>query len=364
MKITKQKVNNVINKVKQSSVFRLSSEELCIYLASRLVDLINREYVVGYDELIYRLCEVGPGNLRFDPLSVTIFIDSKIGQELLAENGIKFKGNYFHSYIVGLNAEILKVKSKLIKSVNQQICSQKIWTLLRQKLGKIFKRSNYLVIDSLVNKSKNYLEFVLKPENQKGNILIRIYNTNEWIFPDSWQIWDTFQKAYKERCVPILVASKIHGSCFPLFKVLGILARTTYGPFTEQSIDEIKAEVLNKQDKALLSVREVLPIKVNSLSNASATQSLKGTGQLLTSAIPEYLDEFKIRFEKSAKKVMPHLLAELKPLLDDKEDNLEPAERLSRIKGILALKVGHLNLVKDFVKRHEDLIIELKTDKA
>ncbi|MDD5131286.1 MAG: hypothetical protein PHH44_01350 [bacterium] len=364
MKMTKQNTNNVVNKVKQSSVFRLSSEEVSLYLSIRLIDLINRECVVGYDELIYRLCEVGPGNLRFDPLSVTIFINSKIGQELLAENGIEFKNKYFHSHVGGLNAETLQVKSKIVKSVNQQIYSQKTATLLKQKIESICKESNYLIIESLINKNKNHLEFLLKTRNNAGNILIRIYNTVEWIYPDSWQIWDVYQKANKERCIPIIVASKIHGSCFPLFKALGVLARTTYGPFTEQSIDEIKEEVLNKKDKALLSVRAVLPIKVNSLSNNSAAQSLKGIKQLLTSAIPDYLDQFAIRFDKSAKRIVPCLLAELKPLLDDKINSLKPAERLSRIKGILALKVGHLNLVKDFVKRHEDLIIELKTDKA
>lgn len=362
MKISKQTTNKVMSKVKQSSVFRLSSEELCIYLAGRLVDLIRRESVVEHDELRYRLCEVGPGNLRFDPLSVNIFIDSRKGQDLLTENGIKLKDDYFHSNIGTLKAEILKVKSKIIESVNKQIYSQRTSMLLKQKLEELFKGSNYSIVKSLVN--KNYLEFVIKMRKQTGSVLVRVYNTNEWLYPDSWQIWDIFQKANMEHCGPILIAPKIHGSCFPLFKALGVLARTTYSPFTEQSMDEIKEEVLNKKDKALISVREVSPIKVNSLAINSTAQSLKGIEQLFTIAIPKYLDEFKIRFEKSAKRIIPHLLADLKPLLNDKEDIIKPTERLLRIKGILALKVGHLNLVKDFVKRNEDLIIELKTNKA
>lgn len=360
--ITKKALKEVLEKVKSSSVYRLYPEELCAYLSVRLVTLINEEYIVNNDGILYRLCEVGPGNLRFDPLSITLFMDSKRGQDLLAANEITLKDHYFYSNIGIHHTDLFKIKDNLIESINQQIRSQKTMMFLKQKLESIFKGSGYSVIDFLLNKDKNYLEFIIKTEDQTGNILIRVHNTNEWMFPDSWQIWDIFQKANREHCVPILISSKIHGSCFPLFKALGILARTTYGPFTMQRLEDIKSAALTKIDKDSHLMEKISYIKVNPLLNNTMSQSLKGIEQLLIVGIPEYLDEFKIRFEKSAKKIMPHLLADLKPLLDDKEDTLKPAERLSRIKGILIYKVGHLNLVKDFVKRHEDLIMELKTD--
>lgn len=358
---TKKKTREVLRRVKESSVFKLSSEEICIYMVYRLIELVRNENVIGYDELVYRFCEVGPGNLRFDPLAVSIFVNSKSCKELFEQNANRRKDGYFCSDDQYLTNQLVNIKTKLAETIKGKTSSGNCLMLLKQNLKILFKESDYNASKVLINKNKVYLEFIVKSEKIKGNILFRFYNTNEWIYPDSWHIWDIFQRAHRKGCIPVLVAPRIHGSCFPLFKSIGVLARMTYGVFAEQSIDEIKTKVLNDAEKDLLFLRAKSLPRIYSLSQSAEMQCFDGVKQLITISIPKYINTFKIRFEKMEKKIIPYLKNELKHLLNCHTFVLEPSERLLRIKDILSLKLGHLNAIQDFVRRHEELISELKT---
>jgi len=187
----------------------------------------------------------------------------------------------------------------------------------------------------------------------------RTRRISQFFYPFSWHIWELFQEARKNGCIPILVASRIHGSCFPLFKAIGILARATYGIFSEENLDEITDKTLDNAEKALLSFHKVAPGKIYRLSKESAVQGLEGLEQLLGTVVSTYFEASKKRFDQMSKKISPHINDKFQYLLDSQSSKLDVMERIARIKGILAMKLGHLNALQDVVKRQEELLKEL-----
>jgi len=359
LKVTQKNIKEVKDELKRSSISRLSSAELCVYLTHRLLELISQESVVGCDELLYRLCEVGPGNLRFDPLTVDVFIESKLCRDLFDKNSIERRGNWFYIKNGHLGEAISKIKHRISEVIEESIASKDCLKLLKHEVSKVVRNSGYDVSSCLINDKKQYLEFILTSAELKGRILLRFYNSNEWIYPFSWQIWEIFQEAGKKGCSPVLVAPRIHGSCFPLFKAIGILARATYGIFSEKNLDEITNKVLDNTEKDLLSFHKVAPGKIYHLSKESAAKDLEGLEQLLGTVVPAYFESCKRRFDQTSKKVSLHINNKFQYLLDHKSSKLDVEERIARIKSILTLKLGHLNALQDVVKRHEEFVKEL-----
>ncbi len=358
-KVTLKSIKEVKAKLTRSSVSRLSPAELCVYLSHRLIELINNESVVDDEELLYRLCEVGPGNLRFDPLTVGVFLESKMCRDLFDKNSIERKGSWFYAKNGDMDEAIFKIKHKISEVIKENIASKNCLKLLKCEVSKIIRDFDYDVESCLINDKKQYIEFILTSTKLKMRILFRFYNSNEWIYPFSWHLWELFREAGKNRCVPVLVAPRIHGSCFPLFKAIGILARATYGLFSEKNLDEIKEKNLDASEKALLSFQRIAPGKIYCLSHAVVAKDLEGFKQLLVTVVPAYFESCKKRFDQTSKKIGTHFNDKFQYLLDPQSSKLDVMERIARIKDILTLKLGHLNALQDVVKRQEDLIKEL-----
>jgi len=354
-RITKKKVKEILKKLKRSGTYRFPFADLYIYAGYRLIELIENEHVVHYDELMYRFCEVGPGNRRFDPLTVDILINSDLYSKYCEKFTIKRKNQWFHKESGGLDIQFFKIKEKIFKAIKESSETKKLFELLKNALEAIFEACGYTTESFLINENNKYLEFRLKSKKLGGDLLLRFYNTNDRFYPDSWQLWDLFQKAHKEDCIPVLIASRIHGSCFPLFKALGIFARVTYCLFTDQSAEEIKNTVLNEDEKRLFSFKNISLCKINSMPGGSENPAFEGVKQFLEVVVPGYFEAFKLRFDKTAKKIAPLLDGQFKHLLSSESSNLRTTERISRIENILTLKIGHLNIIRDLVKRHKNL---------
>lgn len=360
IKANQKSIKEVKVKLKNSSVSKLSPEELVIYLFYRLRELINNEFVVDHNELLYRLCEVGPANLRFDPLTVDAFLESDISQRLFGKESIERKNGWLYAKGGSLVEARTKIKQKISEEIGESTGSLNCLKILKKRMSSIAKDSGYDIDSSLIDVKRKYIEIILKSAELKGRILLRFHNDNEWIYPFSWQIWEMFQEADKKGCIPVLVGPRIHGSCFPLFKAIGILARATYGIFSEKNLDEIINKILDTAEKAHLSYRKVAPGKIYCLSRES-TDGLEGVKQLLSAIVPDYFVPSKKRFDQTSKKISPALDVKLQYLLDHKSSKLDVEERISRIKNILTLKLGHLNALQDVVRRHEALMKGLKS---
>lgn len=358
LKTTQKNIKEVKAKLKHSSVQKLSLEQLLVYLSYRLIELIDNEAVLDCNELLYRLCEVGPANLRFDPLTVEALLESEVSRDLFKASFIEREDSWFYLKKDYQKDVLSRVKHKIVEEIKENIASSDCLKLIKKKVSSVVKESGYGVISCSINEKRKFLEFILISETLQGRILLRFYNDNEWIYPFSWQVWEVFQAAGKQKCIPVLVASRIHGSCFPLFKAIGVLARSTYGIFSEKNHEKIVDKVLDSNEKSLLLYRKVAPGKFYCLSQAE-TKDLEGVKQLLLTVVPAYFSSSKKRFDQTVKKINPILNAPLQYLLDPQSSRLGVKEKVARIKGILTLKLGHLNALQDVVKRHEALIKEL-----
>jgi len=358
LKATQKSIKEVKAKLKRSSVSKLSSEEVVVYLSYRLIELINSELVVDHDELLYRFCEVGPANLRFDPLIVDAFLESEMSLRLFNKKSIERKNDWVYEKDGSLIEALIKIKREISEEIRQNLISPDSLKAIKKRVSDVTNNSGYDIESSLIEEKKKYVEFVLTSTQLKGRVLLRFYNDSEWIYPFSWQIWEMFQAAGKKRCIPVLVGARIHGSCFPLFKAIGILARSTYGIFSEKSLDEIVDKVLDSAEKAHLSYRKIAPGKIYSLSHES-TEGLAGVEQLLSTVVPAYFVSSKKRFDQTSKKMSPILTAKMQYFFDRNSSKLNVEEKIARIKKILTLKLGHLNALQDVVNRHEEFIKEL-----
>lgn len=358
LRVTKEKVKIVKTKLKCSSVAKLSLQDLLVYLSYRLSELISGESVIDYNEIFYRLCEVGPANLRFDPLTVEIFLESEMSRDLFKANSIETENGWFYLKKDYKKEVVSNVKHRIFKEILENISSVSCLKLLKKNVLKIIVDSGYNIESSLIDEKKRFVECILTNKKFKGRILLRFYNDNEWIFPFSWQIWEVFRDAGKLRCVPILVASRIHGSCFPLFKAIGILARSTYGIFSEKNVKKIIDRTLSNMEKVEFVYPKIGPGRFYCLFNQSI-DGLEGVEQLFSRIVPTYFNSSKKRIDHTTKKIIRILNTPLQHLLDQQSSKLKGQEKIARINEILTLKLGHLNTLQDVVRRHEALIKEL-----
>jgi len=58
----KKQLKTVINKLSKQSIFSLTSDEFGLYFEHRLDKLVYDKKILTRNELIYLLCETGPGN--------------------------------------------------------------------------------------------------------------------------------------------------------------------------------------------------------------------------------------------------------------------------------------------------------------
>lgn len=358
-RITQKKIKEIINKLESSSIHQLPFDELLTYAIHRLSSLIGKEYTVSYDELLYRFCEVGPGNRRFDPLTVEILLNSHLVQEYFKEWGVTRKGKWFLAKEGSIVDLIFKIKEKVFTAISQSAKTDKLFKLLKTELDAIIKGAGYSILSHAIDKNNDNIEFKIKSKEFDKDLLLRFYNTSEWIYPDSWQVWDLFKKASLDASIPLLIAPKIHGACFPLFKATGILARATYGLFSEKSLDEVKDKFLDNNEKAMYSTQNIAPGKIYCLSYDSGAKGLESLQQLLEIVLPAHFESCKIRSLKTSKKINHLFHDKLKHLFDCQSSNIDVAGRITRIKDILSLKLGHLNVLQEAANRHEALIEEL-----
>jgi hypothetical protein len=186
--------------VRKRSVNALSRSELSSYLKYRVNNLLKNNGVLTKRELTYLLCEVGPGKMRMDP-------------ELLDIAGVAF---LIKSKSLQQNNDS-KTKSKIEKLIVKDVLSSSIKDKISVLLTKCFEEVNRVKI----NKKTYY-----KCKYKDTPTIILIAN-GEWVMPDN-NLSEFLTYAKNHNLQPIIIAKKVHGMLFPLFKLIGVLALSTY----------------------------------------------------------------------------------------------------------------------------------------
>ncbi|MFA6251384.1 MAG: hypothetical protein WC603_02040 [Candidatus Paceibacterota bacterium] len=209
----KKELKQVKDKLNKQPLSSLSINEMAIYFEYRLENLRSKAKVITETELYYLFSETGPGNLRIDPRIIKKLTDEKLFIDLRYQNipGIK------------------QIKDKKIK-VNDYLIKNRSSEKTLNLIIKIFKR--YLEKVKLISSHP----FVIEAEFNDIPITI-LFKNGEWIFPDS-ELFLFIQKAQKESKFPIVIAKKIPGILFPVFKGLSMLGLSLYKTYLPEEIKE------------------------------------------------------------------------------------------------------------------------------
>lgn len=218
----KKALNKVMRKLRNHPVSSLSGEELRTYFAHRLENLLSEKRALVRNELEYLLCETGPGNLRIDPEFLAFLAKEKLfvfpGFDRIPE--IK---------------TLLNRKEEIEKYIIENHNSPETRKLFARVLG------NYLEKLKVVSTNPFILEAVF--DNIPVACLIK---NNGWILPNT-ELFSFLRKYQKEKRFPILIAKKISGILFPVFKGLSILGLNTYKIYllkeAKKLMDEVASDV-------------------------------------------------------------------------------------------------------------------------
>ncbi|MGB3113354.1 MAG: hypothetical protein WBC00_01870, partial [Candidatus Omnitrophota bacterium] len=268
---------------------------------------------------------------------------------------IERKDNWFLAKEAKGNTLNFGIKEKVLANIFEGAKTDRLFKLLKDELMVVFQECEYEAISYLEDKDKTYVEFKLKSKEFNDGLLLRFYNTNVWVYPDSWQIWDLFHRASLDRSIPVLIAPKIHGACFPLFKAIGMFARASHYLFTDKGLEEIKNAVLDQTENDFCQLGRISFGKIDGLPSKYRDERFAGVKHLLTEIIPNYHDSFMIKLNRAIGKANR---------LPEKFKNpsnfvIEPKERIQKIKELLGLKLGHLKSVGDMIKRNEIIFLNI-----
>jgi len=221
----RKKLKEIQNKLNKHPISSLSKEEIELYFDHRLQNLLLSKKVLVRNELEYLLGETGPGNLRIEP---DLF-------RLLADRGV-FIQSPFESIPEIKKLKTLKETAE--KHIEKNINAPETQELLIKILG------NYLKKSKAVSKEP----FIIEGELNKVPVTCLIKN-GKWIFPDA-ELFLFLKSSQEQKRFPIIIAKKISGILFPVFKGLSIMGLNTYKIFLPEESRKV-IEVV-KSDEELL----------------------------------------------------------------------------------------------------------------
>ena len=219
----RKKLKEIQNKLNKYPISTLSKEEMELYFDHRLQSLLLSKKVLVRNELEYLLGETGPGNLRIEPDLFRLLVDKE-----------SFIQPPFESV-----PEIKKLKT-LKETAEKHIEKNINMPVIQELLIKIL--DNYLKRSGVVSKEP----FIIEGELNKVPVTCLIKNGG-WVFPDA-ELFQFLKSSQEQKKFPVIIAKKISGILFPVFKGLSILGLNTYKILLpEKSRENINAVKSNEE---------------------------------------------------------------------------------------------------------------------
>lgn len=216
-----KKLKEIQKKLNKQPLSSLSKEEVGLYFERRLQNLITSKKVLVRNELEYLLGETGPGPIRIEPDLFQALYDKEIPMRSPWENIPEIK-------------KLKKLKVAAEGHIKETINAPDTQNLLI----KIF--ANYLKKLRVVSEKP----FIIEGELNKIPASCLIQNGG-WILPDT-ELFSFLKSSQGQKRFPIIIAKKISGILFPVFKGLSIMGLNTYKIFlpekSREIIDAIKSD--------------------------------------------------------------------------------------------------------------------------
>jgi hypothetical protein len=192
----------------------LSGEELKVYFDHRVEGILSKKSLLVGNELEYLLSETGPGNLRIDP-------------ELLSH---LIKG---WSFVYPAQRSVPEIQGFLAKKQAAAICvnENKNSNKIQEILLMVFQ--NYITGASMA--STKPLIF----EGKYGDIPIAcLVKNGDWVLPNK-ELFTFLSRSQKNKQFPIIIAKKISGILFPVFKELSVLGLNLYKTYLPKEAEGV-----------------------------------------------------------------------------------------------------------------------------
>ncbi len=221
----RNKLKEIQKKLNKQPISSLSKEEIELYFEHRLQNLVSSKRVLVKNELEYLLGETGPGPTRIEPDLFRVLA----GKETLIRSP-------FESV-----PEIQKLKA--LKEVAEKHIEKVIGAPETQDLlVKVF--TNYL------KKIKTTSEepFIVEGELNKIPVSCLIKN-GRWVIPDT-ELFSFLKSSQEQKKFPVVIAKKISGILFPVFKGLSMMGLNTYKIFLPEGSRKVIEAV--KSDEEML----------------------------------------------------------------------------------------------------------------
>lgn len=267
------KLKEIQKKLNKQPISSLSKEEVELYFEHRLQNLVSSKKVLVRNELEYLLGETGPGNLRIEP---DLF-------RLLAS-----KGSFIQSPFENI-PEIKKLKAQkeaAEKHIKKNINSPETQNLLTGILG------NYIKKTEIASKEP----FIIKGELNTVRVACLIKN-GEWILPDT-ELFSFLKSSREQKRFPIVIAKKISGILFPVFKGLFIMGLNTYKILLPEKSKEIVDAV--KSDEELLR-----GLKYNNQFQFNECEPIQNFFEV---TLEEHIDAYSRNFAQSKVKIVDNFI--------------------------------------------------------
>jgi len=323
--LLKKKISQIKKKIIKRHILELSFSEICLYAQHRISNLLSNSVAASREEIKYNLCEVGPGRSRIDPWTLEIVLQSSTFQSTITLESIDAGNNvfYFRSRDAKQGVEeAIKLKTPILANINALLEKRGVFSNLTETIQNIAQINGYELHNDIYY-GEGFVDWELRSED--SNLLIRFYNTRNWIYPNGSEIWSLVLKAHEANLQPIILAPFIHGACFLIFKRVGILGRSLYRSFTAQEMPKMPPE------------KELLEINYSTGRFVNSGDDLPEVSSLLERTIPSLSGTLK----KTLRKEMPHkeLMLASKSCYD--RNMQEQLSSLRKISDLLELPSRH-----------------------
>ena len=218
----------VINKLNKKPLISLSVEELRLYFDYRLENLIKDKKALTRCELDYLLSETGPGNRRINPQIISEMTHDKVF--------IYSPYSYIPEF---------KTLTEHKKVLDDYTATEKTST-----------KTNNLIVELL----EKYLNDIKIIKNQPLIIEANFSNTpvfcliknGDWIFPDT-ELFTFLKQCQEQKRIPIIIAKKIAGILFPVFKNISILGLNLYKTYLPKEAEQLIKNASYKPEGGFLT---------------------------------------------------------------------------------------------------------------
>lgn len=298
----RKKLKEIQKKLDKYPISSLSKEEIELYFDHRLQNLLSSKKVLVRNELEYLLGETGPGNLRIEPDLFRLLA----GKQTLMLSP-------FES--IPEIQKLKKLKETAEKHIVQTINSSETQNLLAGILD------NYLKKIKVVSKEP----FIVEGELRALPVVCLIKN-GEWILPNT-ELFSFLKSAQEQKRFPIVIAKKISGILFPVFKGLSIMGLNTYKIFLPEKSRKIIEAV--KSDEEML--RE---LKYNNQFQFNECEPVQNFFEVI---LKEHIDTYSRNFAQSKVKIADNFI-----------DTIIQFRKNKATRGLIASYENKQNLIKSF----------------